>query len=215
MTSGKRTSEFFDSYAHDFSAIYGTSNSLTDRLINKFFRKSMLIRYMKTIERCNPIEGRTVLDIGCGPGHYGIALARKGAGHILGIDFAPAMIEIAVENAIGAGVADRCSFISGDFMSYESPDVFDYVILMGFMDYMEGPREVIEKVVAMTGSSAFFSFPAAGGLLAWQRRLRYKRRCDLYLYGRAELEDLFDGLPGAVTTIERIERDFFVAVAKG
>ena len=67
MTVERRTSDFFDSYAHDFSAIYGTANNPVDKIINRLFRKSMMIRYRKSLEGCDPIEGRSVLDIGCGP----------------------------------------------------------------------------------------------------------------------------------------------------
>lgn len=215
MRSGRRTSEFFDSYAHDFSAIYGTSNTMFSRLVNHLFRKSMMLRYVKTIEGCDPIEAKKVLDIGCGPGHYGIALARKGAQRIFGIDFAPRMIRLAEQNATSAGVQDRCTFVCGDFMNYDSTDVFDYSILMGFMDYMANPRQIIEKAIALTASMAFFSFPADGGFLAWQRKLRYRRKCDLYLYTYEQITGLFRNLPGTRADIEKIERDFFVTVTMG
>lgn len=213
MTSEKRTSEFFDCYAHDFSAIYGTRSGFFKDLINRFFRKSMMIRYQKTVDGCDPIDGKTVIDIGCGPGHYGIALASKGAGHVLGIDFAEAMIDLARRNAVNAGVEDRCDFVCDDFLTYETSRRFDYCILMGFMDYVADPGRVIEKVLSITGSKAFFSFPAEGGLLAWQRKLRYKRKCDLYLYAREHLESLFSRLTRSSVAIEKIERDFFVTVA--
>lgn len=213
MKSGQRTSEFFDSYAHDFDAIYGTRNSLVNRLVNRFLRKSMMLRYRKTIEGCDPIDGRTVIDIGCGPGHYGIALARKGAGRVLGLDFAEGMIRLAEDYALKAGVADRCSFVCGDFMTYPADRKFDYAILMGFMDYVDKPREVIERALAITGSRAFFSFPAEGGFLSWQRKLRYRRRCDLYMYTRAQITDLFSGLPGVNMEAERIARDYFVTAS--
>lgn len=214
MTPGQRTSEFFDSYAHDFDAIYGTRNNLVNRLVNRFLRKSMMLRYRKTIEGCDPIDGRTVIDIGCGPGHYGITLARKGAGQVLGLDFAEGMIKLAEEYALKAGVADRCSFICGDFMTYPTDRRFDYAILMGFMDYVGEPREVIERALAITGSRAFFSFPAEGGFLSWQRKLRYRRRCDLYMYTRAQITELFAGLPGFSMEAERIARDYFVTASR-
>jgi 2-polyprenyl-3-methyl-5-hydroxy-6-metoxy-1,4-benzoquinol methylase len=210
VKSSTRTSDFFDSYAHDFSAIYGTGNNLLNRIVNRLFRRSMMLRYMHTLEGCDPVQDKSVIDIGCGPGHYGIAVARKGAGRVLGIDFAPGMVDLARKNAQRAGVQDVCTFECADFMTYPADDTFDYAILMGFMDYVADPREVIAKVVSIASSRAFFSFPAEGGLLAWQRKLRYMRKCDLYLYTRGQLEDLFAGLPGTRAEIRRIARDFFV-----
>jgi 2-polyprenyl-3-methyl-5-hydroxy-6-metoxy-1,4-benzoquinol methylase len=209
----KRTADFFDSYAHDFSAIYGTSNSLKDRIINGLFRKSMMIRYRKTLEGCEPVEGKRVLDIGCGPGHYGIALAKKGVKHVLGLDFAPAMIDLARENARAAGVEEICEFVCDDFISRSFDQKFDYSVLMGFMDYIADPASVIRKAVSITSSRVFFSFPADGGFLAWQRKLRYRRRCDLYLYSEAGLHRLFQDAGASEVRIERIERDFFVTAA--
>lgn len=200
--------EFFNSYAHDFDAIYGNRNTLLNRTVNERFRKSMKLRYAKSLEGCTPIEGRTVLDVGCGPGHYGIALARRGA-RVLGIDFAEEMIALARDNAARAGVQDRCEFISADFMTYPCKGPFDYTIVMGFMDYMAHPDKVIRRVLSLTRSKAFFSFPVDGGILAWQRRLRYRNRCDLFMYRRDHIDDLFAGL---TFETETIDRDYFVTM---
>jgi SAM-dependent methyltransferase len=204
-----RTSEFFDHYAVDFDSIYGNDNRALERITNRLFRGSMLVRYQKTIEGCQPVEGATVIDIGCGPGHYGVALARAGASRMLGLDFAPGMLAIAQKRAEAAGVAQRCSFVLGDFMTYPLPERFDYAILMGFMDYMKDPAAIIERAVGIVRRRAFFSFPKDGGLLAWQRKQRYRRRCDLYLYSEERINQLMSRT-GARYTIEPIGRDFFV-----
>ncbi len=211
--TGPRASQFFDAYARDFSAIYGTRNTLPNRLVNRWFRKSMRLRYEMTLAACEPIRGKAVLDVGCGPGHYAVALAARGARRVLGIDFAPAMVELAVEQARSAGVEKRCEFVVGDFLERPIEEVFDYAIVMGFMDYIREPDRVIDKVLSVTREAAFFSFPADGGPLAWQRRLRYRNRCDLFLYEEKAVEDLFEAVENASVEITRIERDFFVAVS--
>ncbi|HVP57235.1 MAG TPA: class I SAM-dependent methyltransferase [bacterium] len=209
-----RTDAFFDSYAADFSAIYGTGNSFINRFINSRFRRSMVLRFAKSIAGCRPVEGRSVLDVGCGPGHYSITLAKQGAARIVGLDFAPAMIALAKQQAAAAGVSSTCEFLCTDFMTFSAPQGFDYAIVMGFMDYVSDPAAVVQKVLALTRRKAFFSFPRHGGLLAWQRKLRYRRRCDLYLYRLDEIEELFKRVGDAQATIERIERDFFVTASK-
>ncbi len=40
---------FWDSYASDFDAIYGTKNSWINNAINKMFRNCMKIRFDKTM----------------------------------------------------------------------------------------------------------------------------------------------------------------------
>ncbi len=72
---------------------YGTGPF--QRLINKWFRQTMLIRFQKTIVACNPLEGKTILDVGCGPGIYSITLAKGSPNFVYGIDFAPSMVEMA------------------------------------------------------------------------------------------------------------------------
>ncbi len=210
----KTTADFFDSYAHDFDAIYGSDNGLLSRIINRLFRTSMRLRYEMTITGCQPGDGKTALDIGCGPGHYGIVLAKLGMDRITGIDFAPGMIVLAKENALENNVDTRCDFITGDFLTAEFESLFDYVILMGFMDYVEDPRAVIERALSLTSSKAFFSFPADGGLLAWQRKIRYKSKCDLYMYTPERIESLFADLDFANMTVDRISRDYFVTISK-
>jgi 2-polyprenyl-3-methyl-5-hydroxy-6-metoxy-1,4-benzoquinol methylase len=209
------TQQFFHSYAGDFNAIYSTRNGVLSNLVNRTFRRSMRLRYLKTLEGCQPIAGRTVLDIGYGPGHYGIALARGGARQVTGVDFASGMIEIARRHAQAARVDGCCRFLTGDFNRYTPEEPPDYVVVMGVMDYVAEPQPLIGRVVSMARRKAFFSFPVAGGVLAWQRRMRYRSRCPLYFYTRESVQALFAGIPGASARIEPIARDFFVTVTRG
>lgn len=209
MTSNATTASFFDGYARGFDAIYGNENTLLNRVVNHTLRRSMRLRFDMTLQGCDPIEGKTVLDIGSGPGHYAVELARRG-GSVHGVDFAQGMIDVASEHARLAGVSDRARFEIADFLTHPFDATYDYSIAMGFMDYMERPRTVVDRVLSLTRSRAFFSFPASGGLLAWQRQLRYRRKCDLYLYSRREIETLFDGTAATRVQIERIDRDWFV-----
>ena len=210
MSETERTAEFFDRYAQDFSAIYGNRNTAVNRVVNALFRRSMRMRYDLAIEGSNPIVGRSVLDIGCGPGHYCIELARRGASRVLGIDFAEGMLEIARSGAARAGLEKTCEFRQADFFKDEFQEKFDYVIAMGFMDYVERPADTLRKALALTRVRAFFSFPLAGGFLAWQRQLRYRSRCDLYLYTELQVRQLFEDSGAKRIDVQKIDRDLFV-----
>jgi 2-polyprenyl-3-methyl-5-hydroxy-6-metoxy-1,4-benzoquinol methylase len=210
-TSDSRASRFFDRYAVDFDAIYGNDNRALDRVINRLFRRAMVVRYQKTLAGCQPVEGRSVLDVGCGPGHYSVALAKGGASKVVGLDFAGAMLTIAKRLAEAQGVAHRCSFELGDFLTHPLTGKFDHVIVMGFMDYVREPERVVDRVLDLVTRRAFFSFPADGGVLAWQRKLRYRKRCDLYMYGEEQIHRLMSRT-GAPFSVERIGRDFFVTL---
>jgi len=207
-----RTASFFDTYAKDFNAIYGNENTLVNGVVNKLFRKSMMLRYEKSLAGCQPVQGKTVIDIGSGPGHYAVALAAQGASRVLGVDFAPGMIDIARKRAERAGVTDRCTFTLGDFLEASGDEKFDYAIVMGFMDYIEDAGALMRKVLNVCRGKAFFSFPADGGALAWQRRLRYRSRCALYMYTEPQIRSLVSALGVKASSIEPISRDFFVTL---
>jgi 2-polyprenyl-3-methyl-5-hydroxy-6-metoxy-1,4-benzoquinol methylase len=214
MTDQNRTASYFDTHAAEFSAMYGSQRSWIDRLIDRFFRISMRLRFERTIAECRPLDGRFVLDVGCGPGQYAITLARRGAGQVVGIDFASAMIQLAKKQAIDSGVGDRIELIAGDFADFNFDRTFDYVIMMGFMDYIEDPATVVARAVSLATAKALFSFPAAEGILARQRRFRYRNRCYLRLYTRSEVEQLFSGLANCEVTIDKLSRDYYVTVRK-
>jgi len=208
----KKADIFFNDYASEFDSIYGNNQSFFSNIINTLFRKSMRLRFEKSLEYCQPLEGRTVLDIGCGPGHYCIAFARRGAQKVIGIDFSKDMIEIAKRRAFSLGLLKQCEFIVQDFFEYNPRDKFDFSIIMGVMDYIEHPEVFIKKVVELTQKKSCFSFPADGGFLSWQRKIRYLKRCPLYMYKYDQLENVFGKLFDNQYKIEKIERDFLVTV---
>ena len=117
-------------------------------------------------------------------------LFPTGAGEVLGIDFADGMLRVARERATREGVA-TCRFEQRDFLNFKFDRKFDYTIVMGFMDYARQPATVVDRALSLTSVRAFFSFPLDNGILAWQRKLRYKSRCELYLYKPDQVRQLF------------------------
>ncbi len=212
MMTTDRTATFFDQYAREFSAIYGNENTLLNSFVNPLLRRSMKLRYQMTLEGCDPVEGSSALDIGCGPGHYSVELARRGASRVLGIDFADGMLEIARQAATKTGVTGRCVFERMNFFEEAIDERFDYVIAMGFMDYVADPIPIVRKAVGLAKRRAFFSFPLDGGFLAWQRKVRYKRKCDLFLYTEERARRVLTDAGASRFEIKPIERDLFAVV---
>ncbi len=206
----RSVADFFNTYAEKFDTLGGGRAPFHSSLFNRIFRRSMQLRFDKTLTACMPLEGRTVLDIGCGPGHYSIALARLGAGKVVGLDFAENMLSLAARHAAEAGVTPRCEFLKADFMEYPISEPFDYAVAMGFMDYISQPEPMVARILSVTHRKALFSFPSDCGFLAWQRKLRYRHRCDLFMYQRDQIERLFSTQTRARIEIEDLGRDFFV-----
>ena len=209
-----KTDTFFNQYSVGFDSIYGNNNSLFKKMINFLFRKTMRRRFELTIAGCNPIKDKTVLDIGCGPGHFSIALAKKGAKHVSGVDFAQKMIDLAQQKAKESKLDKICSFSVGDFNSLDESMQYDYTVVMGFMDYMDNPIDIVNKTMRLTKNKAFFSFPCSEGFLAWQRKIRYKRKCALYLYSHKQLVEMLNQISCKSYKIIDLKRDYFVIIEK-
>ncbi len=62
------------------------------------------------------IRDRTVCDLGCGSGVFGIGAALLGAGEVYGIDISGHMVEMARKNAEKMGV--DAEFMAGDVKSF-------------------------------------------------------------------------------------------------
>jgi arsenite methyltransferase len=76
-------------------------------------------------------SGETVADFGCGAGIDAVLAARKigAGGKVVGVDFAPHMIERAKQTAAEAGLAGTTAFVVTDLERVELPDgVADVVI---------------------------------------------------------------------------------------
>ena len=77
------------------------------------------------------LQGKTVIDFGCGSGVLAIAAALLGAAHVTGIDNDPQAIEASRDNAGRNGVADRIKLALPDQASVESCDLLVANILAG------------------------------------------------------------------------------------
>ena len=90
-----------------------------------------------------------VLEVGCGPGHLSIRLARQHGLEVTGLDLDPAMIERARANADrpGDGEARRPSFLVGDVASLAFPDgSFDLVVSTLSMHHWADPTAGLAEI---------------------------------------------------------------------
>ncbi len=70
--------------------------------------------YARAAEFARLTGGETVLDLYCGIGTISLALAKWGAGRVLGAEIVPAAVDDARENARRAGLQDRTEFFCAD-----------------------------------------------------------------------------------------------------
>jgi putative methylase len=60
------------------------------------------------------IEGKRILDLGCGTGRLALGAAFMGANSVVGIDIDKAAVKVAFENSVDVGLQDRMDWVTGD-----------------------------------------------------------------------------------------------------
>jgi SAM-dependent methyltransferase len=104
-------------------------------------------------------DGARVLEVGCGPGHLSIRLARQHGLNVTGLDLDPAMIERARANADRSEDSDKRgpSFLVGDVAALPFPDEsFDLVVSTMSMHHWADPTSGMAEIdrVLRPGASA-------------------------------------------------------------
>ncbi|WMS44065.1 DUF1698 domain-containing protein [Acuticoccus sp. MNP-M23] len=105
----------------------------------------------------HPVDGLSVLDIGCWDGHFAFEAKRRGAARVLGadhfvwdgpgwgdkgaFDLARGLIDPTVEDQV----------IDIDDMTPETVGEFDVVLFLGILYHLKNPLSVIEQMSRLAG----------------------------------------------------------------
>jgi len=203
----------FDDDATRFDAIYNEKKGAVARFIDNYWRGVVQRRLELNVEKLEPLAGKKILDVGCGSGRFCLAFAHKGAARVIGIDFAPAMIDIANRLAADAGVADQCEFIVGAFPDAvpggEAP--FDASTANGFFDYIEEPVPIITRMRELTKGKMILSFPKAVEWRVPVRRVRFwLKGTPLFLYREQQVRDILKTSGVEQFEFIHLDRDYLV-----
>lgn len=201
-------SKFFDSFADTFDTFYDGKRHYLMRWIDQRFRSDMFIRFARTFELLGDLHGKTVLDIGCGSGPYMAEACKRGANQVVGLDPAPRMLELAQQRIERFGWLDKASFVEGYFPHDCPPGMYDAIIVMGVMDYIEDAPSFVRRLKQVCAGRAVLSFPSTHWLRTPIRRIRYRlRNCPVYFYDKVKLQGILhqegiasyqiDKIPGA------------------
>lgn len=96
------------------------------------------------ITQCaGPLDGRRIVDVGCGGGILSEAMARQGA-QVLGVDLAERSLKVAQLHAMEAGV-DNVSYreISAEALADEGLGQFDIVTCMEMVEHVPDPAAIV------------------------------------------------------------------------
>ncbi len=201
MSKKKESVQSYWDARSDLFGNYYKKPSAFDRV----FRKGVYERQAIAVKACKEIPNATVLDIGSGPGINSVSLIKNaGASHIFGVDFAQQMIDYANKTVQEEGVADKCTFVLGDVLTYDFGDKkFDYAYALGVFDYVEHAQALLTRMNNLTTGSFMASWPEDGLRMALRR---YRYTCPLFHYSEQEIIELHKnaGIPADKLEIIRI-----------
>lgn len=182
---------FWNSEADAFQKIYTHRKSKFSNALDQIFRKDMYERFQFTIANCEPIKGRTFLDVGCGNALYSLELARKGAAKVVGIDISEVMIELCKKSCEDQNLNDRCTFFQTDLLDYKPESKFDVSFGIGLFDYISNPLPVLKRMREVSTDKAIMAFPRLWTWRAPVRKVRLTMKgCDVYFYSKAKIDSL-------------------------
>ena len=208
-TDGEKVRDHFHQTAAEFDSIYSGEKSAFGRWLDRVLRADMYERFRRTVAECEE-PGLEVLDVGCGTGRFGIAVAKQGAGEVLGLDFADNMLDLARQMAEREGVGDVCTFQNGDFMEMEFGRTFDAILAIGLFDYVKDCLPFLKKMRRLARKKVVATFPIFWTWRAPVRKLRLALRgCPVYFFKKADVEQLMAEAGFARSSVERIGKIYF------
>ena len=104
------------------------------------------------------LEGKSIIDVGCGGGILAESMAVGGA-TVTGIDLAEKSLKVAKLHGLESGVPVTYRNISAEDMALEHPGQFDVVTCMEMLEHVPDPGSIIRACSTMVkpGGWVFFS----------------------------------------------------------
>jgi SAM-dependent methyltransferase len=98
------------------------------------------------------IQGKTVLDYGCGPGWQAVAMRRAGASHVHGVDINDDWLSHGRDLAAASGV-DGVTFAKTT-----AAEKYDIVLSLGAMEHFGEPGRELARMCSYTAQELLISF---------------------------------------------------------
>ena len=117
-----------------------------------------------------PLQGKRVLDVGCGDGAYALAAARQGA-HVVGVDASLPMIEVARARAAGLDV----EFRQADAAALPFEDGrFDGVLAVTVLCFVPDAAAALREMARVLAPGGRLVLGELGRWNAWAARRRLR-----------------------------------------
>jgi len=141
-------------------------------------RPEMIDKIVDWMDAALNLRGKSVCDLGCGPGLYAERMARHGAA-VTGVDFSRRSIAYARKSAAAAGL--NISYSLGDYLTVELPGEMDAASLI-YGDFCvlspEKRRVLLDRIRTMLkpGGQFVFDVFSRGQYEHLKESVRFERR---------------------------------------
>lgn len=110
------------------------------------------------IDRHAGLQGKRVLDVGCGGGILSESMSARGA-DVTGIDLGEKALKVAQLHQLESGARVNYRLVAVETMAIEQPASYDVVTCMEMLEHVPDPAAVIEACAKLVkpGGSVFFS----------------------------------------------------------
>ena len=110
------------------------------------------------IDERAPLDGRAVLDVGCGGGLLAEAMHRRGA-RVTGIDAGEAAVAVALRHAAESGADVRYERTTAEALAAQVQGRFDVVTCLEILEHVPDPASLVAACAALArpGGHVFFS----------------------------------------------------------
>lgn len=124
----------------------------------------------------NPKKGQTLLDIGCGTGHFSFWFHDLGL-KVTGVDTSLNMLGVAVDSL----KHEEIKLVRGDAHSLPFQDKsFDLTVMITTLEFLREPRKAVEEAFKVSKSKVFLGVLSRWSILSLRRRLKTLFRGSIY-----------------------------------
>ena len=109
-------------------------------------------------KHCGGLEGKRILDVGCGGGILSDSMSLKGA-DVTGIDMGEAPLSVAKLHQLESGATVDYLQSTAEDMAEKHPEQFDVVTCLEMLEHVPSPASVVAACSRLVnpGGSVFFS----------------------------------------------------------
>ena len=90
------------------------------------------------------VNGKRILDMGCGDGWLSIPFVSSN--NVVFLDAATQMIEVAKMNVSKEGNEKNATFVQSDILKYNDEQKFDIILCIGVISHIDDAEELIQRI---------------------------------------------------------------------